>query len=71
MFGASFLQLSDFVSEPRRMYVLWVPDVFGEVGGSFVDVDVVDELSVQMGVPEGPLGHKLVIEVPRIGSVLL
>lgn len=54
---------TDSVGKPLFLDVVGVPDVFGEVGRAFVDIDELDKFSVEMGVPEGAIRHEGVVEV--------
>jgi len=54
---ALFLFFSEVICEPVLLDVVGVPDVLWKVGRALVYVDKIDELSVEMGIAEGAVGH--------------
>lgn len=60
---------TDSVGKPLFLDVFGVPDVFGEVGRPLVDIDELDELGIEVGVPEGAVRHEGVVEVFGIRRV--
>jgi hypothetical protein len=53
------------------MDVLRVPERAREVSGALVDVDMLHELRVEVRIPERPVRHQLIIEVPGMLRVAL
>ena len=62
---------TDAVREPLLAHVVRVPDGRGKVGCALVDVDELDELRVQVRVPERAVRHQAVVEVLRARRVAL
>ena len=57
---------TDSVSKPIFLNVMRVPNAFWKVRRPFVDVDKLDEFSIEMWITERAVGHERIIEMLRL-----